>query len=38
LSPQTVWDALVAIFVDQQGLKPQDILPHARIADDLGID
>jgi acyl carrier protein len=37
-SPQTVWDALVAIFVDQQGLKPQDILPHARIADDLGVD
>jgi hypothetical protein len=35
---QTVGDALVALFVNQQGLKPQDILPHASIADDLGID
>jgi hypothetical protein len=37
-SGQTVWDALVAIFVDQQGLKPKQILPHARILDDLGVD
>jgi len=37
-SPQTVWNALVAIFVDQQGLKPAKILYTARIADDLGVD
>jgi hypothetical protein len=37
-SPQSIWDALVAIFVDQQGLKPEEILYHARIADDLGVD
>jgi len=37
-SDQTVWDALVAIFVDQQGLKREQILPHARIATDLGVD
>jgi hypothetical protein len=37
-SPQSVWDVLVAIFVDQQGLKPEDILYHARIAQDLGVD
>jgi hypothetical protein len=37
-SAQTVWDALVAIFVDQQGLKRDQILPHARIATDLGVD
>jgi hypothetical protein len=33
-TPQTVWDTLVAIFVDQQGLKPKQILPDARIAED----
>jgi hypothetical protein len=37
-SPQSVWDALVAIFVDQQGLKREDILYHARIVQDLGVD
>jgi acyl carrier protein len=37
-SSQTIWDALVAIFVDQQGLDREDILPHARIATDLGVD
>jgi hypothetical protein len=37
-SPQSIWDALVAVFVDQQGLKPEKILYHARIADDLGVD
>jgi len=37
-SPQSVWDALIAIFVDQQGLKLEDILYHARIAQDLGVD
>ncbi len=37
-SPQTVWDCTVAIFVDQQRLKPEEILYHARINQDLGID
>jgi hypothetical protein len=37
-SGQTVWDTLVAIFVDQQGLDREEILPHARIATDLGVD
>jgi hypothetical protein len=37
-SGQTVWDALVAVFVDQQGLKREQVLPSARIAQDLGID
>jgi acyl carrier protein len=37
-SGQSVWDALVAIFVDQQGLDREEILPHARIATDLGVD
>src|ERR1700749_3942006 len=34
-SPQSVWNTLVAIFVDQQGLKREKILHHARIAQDL---
>ncbi len=37
-SPQSVWDALVAIFVDQLGLKQERILPDATIAEDLGVD
>lgn len=37
-SPQTVWDALVAVFVDQQALKAEKIIPDARIAQDLGVD
>ena len=37
-SPQSVWDALVAVFVDQQGLKRKEILYGARIAQDLGVD
>ena len=37
-SPQTVWDCVVAIFVDQQGLKPEKIVYRARIAQDLGVD
>jgi len=37
-SPQTIWDTLVAIFVDQQCLSPTKILYHARIAQDLGVD
>jgi hypothetical protein len=37
-SPQTVWDALVAVFVDQQGLDRDEILYQARINQDLGVD
>ena len=37
-SPQSVWDAMVAVFVDQQGLKRKEILYGARIAQDLGVD
>ena len=37
-SPQSVWNTLVAVFVDQQGLKREEILYHARIAQDLGVD
>jgi len=37
-SSQSVWDCMVAVFVDQQGLKPEAILYHARIAQDLGVD
>ena len=28
-SPQSVWDCLVAIVVDQQGLDPKDVHHHA---------
>lgn len=37
-SPQSVWDCLVAVFVDQQGLKPEEITYCARINRDLGVD
>jgi hypothetical protein len=37
-SPQSVWDCVVAVFVDQQGLYPDEILYHASIAQDLGVD
>jgi len=37
-SPQSVWDCLVAIFVDQMALKPEKITFRARIAVDLGVD
>jgi hypothetical protein len=37
-SPESVWNCLVAIFVDQQGLKPDRVRFGARIAEDLGID
>ncbi len=36
--PQSVWDCLVAIFVDQMLLEPEDIKYRARINQDLGID
>ncbi len=37
-APQTVWDTLVAIFVDRMSLAPEEILFDARIAQDLRID
>ena len=37
-SPQSVWDCVVAVFVDQMALKPQKITYHARISRDLGVD
>ncbi|MFC6647318.1 acyl carrier protein [Granulicella cerasi] len=37
-TPQTVWIGLVAIFVDQQNLPLDEILPDAHMAHDLGID
>jgi hypothetical protein len=37
-SPQSVWDCVVAVFVDQQGLRAEEIAYHARIATDLGVD
>ncbi|HEX4008196.1 MAG TPA: hypothetical protein VHX60_18625 [Acidobacteriaceae bacterium] len=37
-SPQSVWDCLVAVFVDQMELRPEKITYHARIARDLGVD
>jgi len=37
-SPQSVWNALAAVFVDQQGLKAEEIRYHALIAQDLGVD
>ena len=36
-SPQTIWDALVAVFVDQLSLKPNEVLYHATIVEDLGV-
>jgi acyl carrier protein len=37
-TPQTVWDTLVAVFIDQQGLERDEIRYAARIAQDLGVD
>jgi acyl carrier protein len=37
-SPQSVWDCVVAVFVDQLGLSTNDVTYHARIAKDLGVD
>jgi|SRR5208337_2710267 len=36
-SPQSVWDCVVAVFVDQQGLRAKDVTYQARIAKDLGV-
>lgn len=37
-SSQSVWDAMVAVFIDQQGLDREEILYSARINQDLGVD
>jgi hypothetical protein len=37
-SSQSVWDCLVAIFVDQMGLELKEVIYGARIAQDLGVD
>jgi acyl carrier protein len=37
-SPQSVWDCLVAVLVDQQGLDPKEVLYEARFVEDLGVD
>jgi len=37
-SPQSVWDCLVAVIVDQQGLDPKEVLYQARFIEDLGVD
>jgi hypothetical protein len=37
-SPQSVWDTLVSVFVHQMCLEPEEIVFHARIAQDLGVD
>jgi acyl carrier protein len=37
-SPQSVWDCVVAIFVDQLGLEASEVTYQARIATDLGVD
>ncbi len=37
-SPQSVWDCVVAVFVDQLALKAKDVTYHASIARDLGVD
>jgi hypothetical protein len=37
-SAQSVWDCLVAVFVDQMCLKPGKVTYHARIGQDLGVD
>lgn len=37
-SSQSVWDCLVSLLTDQQGLDPQQILSTARFVEDLGVD
>jgi len=33
-----VWERLKAIIVDQLGVRPEDVIPSARIVEDLGAD
>jgi hypothetical protein len=37
-SPQSVWNSLVAVIVDQLCLEPGEVLYHARFNEDLRID
>jgi hypothetical protein len=37
-SPQSVWDSLVAVLVDQQCLRPDGVRYEARFVEDLRID
>ena len=37
-SPQSVWDSLVVIVADQQGLDPKEVGYGASFAEDLGVD
>ena len=37
-SPQSVWDCLIAILVDQQGLEQDEVSYTARFVEDLGVD
>ncbi len=37
-SPQSVWDSLVAVIIDQLCLEPGEVLYHARFVEDLRVD
>jgi hypothetical protein len=37
-SPQSVWDSLVALIVNQLCLEPGEVLYHARFVEDLRVD
>ena len=37
-SPQSIWDSLVAVIVDQLCIEPGEILHHARFVEDLRVD
>jgi acyl carrier protein len=37
-SSQSVWDCLVAVLVDQQGLRVEETMYNARFVEDLGVD
>jgi len=37
-SPQSVWDCVIAVFVDQLALRAEEVTYDARIAKDLGVD
>jgi len=35
--PQSVWDSVIAVLSDQQGLRPKEVLYHARFVENLGV-
>jgi hypothetical protein len=35
--PQSVWDSVIAVLSDQQGLRPEEVLYHARFVENLGV-